>query len=64
MGKEASRCAPASFLIHFSARFSGWAEADFVDGSPAALPCVRLAFGLAVLAARLWHRFRGSLSNV
>ncbi|NUU01881.1 hypothetical protein, partial [Herbaspirillum robiniae] len=37
------------FLIHFSARFSGWAEADFRFGSPAALPCFRLAFGLAVL---------------
>ncbi len=64
MGKEASRYAPASFLIHFSAQFSGWAEADFRFGSPAALPCVRLAFGLAVLAARLRHRCTGSLSDV
>jgi len=53
MGKEASRYAPASFLIHFSARFSGWAEADFRFGSPSASRCLLLACGIDVQARYL-----------
>jgi len=53
MGKEASRSAPASFLIHFSARFSGWAEADFRSGSPAASRGLLLACGIDFVARYL-----------
>ena len=45
-----SRFAPTPFLIHFSARFSGWAEADFASGSPAASRGLLLAFGIGSLA--------------
>ncbi|OWY28322.1 hypothetical protein [Herbaspirillum robiniae] len=63
MGKEASRFAPASFLIHFSVRFSGWAEADFVDGSPAASRCLLLACGIEVVVRYLFQSASPSASS-
>ncbi|MBO9537938.1 hypothetical protein, partial [Herbaspirillum sp.] len=40
--------APASFLIHFSSRSSGWSEADCGDSSPSASRCLLLACGIGV----------------
>ena len=52
MGKSESLRSTA-LLIHFFTLSGGWAEADFVTGSPSALRCLLLACGVDAVARYL-----------